>query len=122
MRLPVDRTGLSYARRQCSLPATLLNCNLPVAAPLSRLSESSPVNSETPAAGTEPSFEDAYRRLEAIARKLEEPATPLEESFRLFDEGQQLLRYCERLLDQAERRIQVIVGESSGEVREETIA
>jgi len=71
---------------------------------------------------TEPTFEQAFKRLEAIATELDDSNTPLERSFMLYEEGQKLLKICHRMLDQAEKRLKVIT-EVDGEfmVKEEGI-
>ena len=70
----------------------------------------------------EPTFEEAYSRLEAIARQLEDGETPLEKSFELFEEAQRLLKVCHQMLDWAEKRLKVLqVGEGGVEVKEEKI-
>lgn len=65
---------------------------------------------------TEPTFEQAFQRLEAIATELDDSNTPLERSFALYEEGQKLLKICHRMLDQAEKRLKVIT-EVDGEFR-----
>ncbi len=66
--------------------------------------------------GTEPTFEEAFKRLEAISTELDDSRTPLERSFMLYEEGQKLLKICHRMLDQAEKRLKVIT-EVDGEFR-----
>ncbi len=65
---------------------------------------------------TEPTFEEAFKRLEAIATELDDSNTPLERSFMLYEEGQKLLKICHRSLDRAEKRLKVIT-EVDGEFR-----
>lgn len=55
-----------------------------------------------------PTFEDAYRRLEAAVEQLSAGGLPLEESLRLFEQGMALANYCSTLLDRAELRVQQI--------------
>lgn len=62
----------------------------------------------------EMNFESAYLELETIINQLEEDESTLEEMLALFERGQLLARRCETLLEQAELRVQEIVG---GELR-----
>jgi exodeoxyribonuclease VII small subunit len=55
-----------------------------------------------------PTFEDAYRRLEAAVEQLSAGGLPLEESLRLFEQGMALANYCSTLLDRAELRVQQV--------------
>ena len=61
-------------------------------------------------AGTEPSFEDALRRLSEIVEKLEDGELPLEDSLKLFEEGIRLARTSQARLDAAERRVEELLG------------
>lgn len=60
--------------------------------------------------GTEPSFEDALRRLSEIVEKLEDGELPLEDSLKLFEEGVRLARTSQSRLDTAERRVEELLG------------
>ena len=72
--------------------------------------------------GSDPSFEEAFKRLDAIAAELDDGNTPLERSFVLFEEGQRLLKICHRMLDQAEKRLKVITETGDGfTIKEESI-
>ena len=63
------------------------------------------------------SFEDAIRRLGHIVEQLERGDLPLETSLRLFEEGIGLARVSQRRLDDAERRIEELLGiDSDGQV------
>ena len=55
-----------------------------------------------------PTFEEAYRRLEAAVEQLSAGGLPLEESLRLFEQGMALANYCSTLLDRAELRVQQV--------------
>src|SRR6476661_1516223 len=59
-------------------------------------------------AGTPPTFEDAYHRLEETVERLSAGGLPLEESLRLFEQGMALANYCSTMLDQAELRVQQV--------------
>jgi exodeoxyribonuclease VII small subunit len=54
---------------------------------------------------TEPSFEDAIARLDAIVRRLEKGEAPLSESLALFTESTELVKLCTELLDKAEQTV-----------------
>ena len=60
--------------------------------------------------GTEPSFEDALKRLSEIVEKLEDGELPLEDSLKLFEEGVRLARTSQSRLDAAERRVEELLG------------
>lgn len=56
------------------------------------------------------SFEEAFRRLEAIVATLESGRGELEESLAKYEEGVRLLRRCRQILDGAERRVEILKG------------
>jgi exodeoxyribonuclease VII small subunit len=57
-------------------------------------------------------YEQALERLEAIVKRLEAGNLPLDESLRLFEEGDRLGKVCSRRLNEAELRIERLVGAS----------
>lgn len=59
----------------------------------------------------EPSFEQALERLEGIVDRLEQGDLPLEEALDAFEQGVALTRRCAGQLEEAERRIELLVGE-----------
>ena len=59
-------------------------------------------------------FEDCLTRLEQIVSALEAGNLPLEESLKVFEEGVQLSRHCAKYLDEAERRIEMLAKDDSG--------
>jgi exodeoxyribonuclease VII small subunit len=63
---------------------------------------------------SEPAFEEALERLEAIVAALEKGDQPLDESLRLFEEGIGLTRRCAAHLDRARRRIDVLTRDAEG--------
>jgi len=63
------------------------------------------------------SFEDALERLEEVVERLEAGEIELEEALAVFEEGVELSRRCATQLEDAERRIEVLVGDGSGEIR-----
>jgi len=63
---------------------------------------------------SEPGFEEALERLEAIVAALEQGDQPLEDSLRLFEEGIGLTRRCAAHLERARRRIDVLARDAEG--------
>jgi exodeoxyribonuclease VII small subunit len=59
------------------------------------------------------SFENAFQELEGIVNQLEEEERTLEEALQLFERGQVLAKHCANLLDQAELKVQQIVGDET---------
>lgn len=57
-----------------------------------------------------PSFEASLERLGAIVEHLEGGELPLEEALRLFEEGVKLARAAQTRLDDAERRVEELLG------------
>jgi exodeoxyribonuclease VII small subunit len=66
--------------------------------------------SPTPKAGEAGSFEESARRLSQIVAELEGGDLPLERSLALFEEGVRLARAAQERLDQAERRVEELLG------------
>ena len=54
-------------------------------------------------------------RLEEIVRLLEGGTLPLEESLALFEEGVKLSRRCLTVLNEAERKVERLVGSGEGD-------
>ena len=63
-------------------------------------------------------YEEAFAELETIVTALESGEHPLEESMSLFERSQALTRRCVELLDQAELKVQELVGESLVDFKE----
>ena len=55
-------------------------------------------------------FEESARRLSQIVAELEGGDLPLERSLQLFEEGVRLARAAQERLDQAERRVEELLG------------
>jgi exodeoxyribonuclease VII small subunit len=66
--------------------------------------DAAPVNEDSP------SFEQAVQHLTEIVQKLERGDLPLEESLVLFESGVKLARSAQARLDQAERRVEELLG------------
>lgn len=71
-----------------------------------------------PAPAPELSFEGALERLEAIVAELESGDLELERALAAFEEGVALSRRCSGQLEEAERRIERLVGGPDGTGRE----
>ena len=64
------------------------------------------------------SFEEAVKKLEAVAASLEREGVSLDESLHLYEEGVKLVRYCNSLLEGAERKIKMLSVSAQGELVE----
>ena len=62
------------------------------------------------------SFETSLSELESIVKQLEDGDLPLEKSLKLFEDGVKLSRECRERLTQAERRIEMLMKDSDGEL------
>jgi|YelNatPaOPRAMG01_1025707.scaffolds.fasta_scaffold50473_2 exodeoxyribonuclease VII small subunit len=59
-------------------------------------------------------FEDAFRKLEEIVRQLEAGDITLEEALKSFEEGVRLIRVCSAKLEEAQRRVEILLGTEEG--------
>lgn len=64
-----------------------------------------------------PDFETALKRLEEIVRKLESGDQSLDSALQLFEEGIKLSRFCHSKLEQAERRVEILLKNESGQLQ-----
>ena len=64
-----------------------------------------------------PDFENALKRLEEIVKKLENGDLPLDSALELFEEGIKLSRLCHTKLEEAERRVEILLKNESGQPR-----
>jgi exodeoxyribonuclease VII small subunit len=55
-------------------------------------------------------FENALEKLEDIVRKMESGDMPLDEALRSFEEGIKNIRFCAAKLEEAERRVEMLLG------------
>ena len=62
----------------------------------------------------EKKFETAMTRLEEIVTELEKGDIPLEQSLRLFEEGVKLARICQARLQEAERKVEILLKDTEG--------
>jgi exodeoxyribonuclease VII small subunit len=56
-------------------------------------------------------FEDALEKIEDIVKKMEAGDMPLDEALKSFEEGIKLIRFCSAKLDEAQRRVEILLGE-----------
>jgi exodeoxyribonuclease VII small subunit len=64
-----------------------------------------------------PDFETALKKLEDIVKKLETGELSLDSALELFEEGIKLSRFCHTKLEQAERRVEILLKNDSGQMR-----
>jgi exodeoxyribonuclease VII small subunit len=72
---------------------------------------------DAPQSPAAPNFETALKRLEEIVKKLESGELSLDSALELFEEGIHLSRFCHTTLGQAERRVEILLKNESGQVR-----
>jgi exodeoxyribonuclease VII small subunit len=73
-------------------------------------------SSKTGTPGETVDFEASIQRLGEIVETLEAGELPLEESLKLFEEGVRLARGSQKVLDDAEQRVEQLLGiDESGE-------
>lgn len=65
-----------------------------------------------PAAGENPTFEQALAELETLVARMEDGKLPLEESLAAYQRGAELVRFCESRLADAQARIAILDGET----------
>jgi exodeoxyribonuclease VII small subunit len=63
---------------------------------------------------TEPNFEGAMERLEAIVEQMESGKLPLEDLIVRYEEGMNLVKICQERLANAEQKIEIIARNSAG--------
>ena len=67
----------------------------------------------------EKTFEDDLKELEEIARNLETGELNLDEAIKEFEKGMKLSKECTKKLDLAEKKINMLIQDENGEVKEE---
>ncbi len=60
-------------------------------------------------------FEAALKELEGIVEQLENGDLPLERALELFERGVKLSRECQKRLEEAERKVEILVKNASGD-------
>lgn len=71
---------------------------------------------EEGAGAEEISFEAALKRLEEIVETLGAGNLSLEESLKMFQEGMELCKVCNTKLDEAEYKVEKLMGKEGGEL------
>lgn len=66
-----------------------------------------------------PSFEKDLEALEKIVEELEEGGISLDESLKKFEEGMRLAQRCDKALNAAEKKIELLTRNASGELETE---
>ena len=67
----------------------------------------------------EKTFEQSLNELEKIATDLERRDLSLEEAIEKFENGMKLSKECSEKLDKAEKRINILVQNEDGDLKEE---
>ena len=62
----------------------------------------------------EVNFEEAMKKLEALAQELEKGDLDLDQSLQKFEEGMALAKKCNDILEKAEKRITILIQEEEG--------
>jgi len=62
------------------------------------------------------SFEDAMEQLEKIVANLENGESQLKESYDMFEQGIKLSKYCEDILNDTEKKVEILLKNSEGEL------
>lgn len=58
-------------------------------------------------------FEKNLETLNAVIKKMEQQDVGLEESLKLYEQGIQLTRQCQKIIDDAEKKIEKLMDQSS---------
>lgn len=66
-----------------------------------------------------PSFEESLKKLETIVNQLEKGDMALEDSLKLFEEGVGLSAACKKELDAAEGKVQKLLKQRDGSLKQE---
>lgn len=65
------------------------------------------------------SFEESMKRLEEIVAELEKGDLSLDVSLQRYEEGIRALRHCESILKKAEEKIQILLQDEEGNLKEQ---
>ena len=61
-------------------------------------------------------FEEAYSRLEEILEKMNSCKASLDDALKLYEEADALITTCQKKLTEAEKKIEMMIKNRSGEV------
>lgn len=67
---------------------------------------------------TKKTFEQAIKQLEQIVNELESNDIPLEKAMKKFEEGVKLSKDCGEILDETEKKINLLLKNSDGDIIE----
>ncbi len=67
----------------------------------------------------EKTFEESLNELEKVASELEKGDLSLEKALSEFEKGIALSKECNKKLEQAERKINILLQDENGEIKEE---
>ena len=62
-------------------------------------------------------FEEALKKLEAIVEGLEQGKISLDDSLKKYEEGIKLAKFCSEKLEEAERKIEILTKDNSGQLK-----
>ncbi len=63
-------------------------------------------------------FEQSMKQLEQIVQELESGDIPLEKAIKKFEEGVQLSKSCSKMLEETEKKISILLKNTTGEITE----
>lgn len=61
-------------------------------------------------------FEEAYKRLEEILQAMNSGRVELDDSLKLYEEADRLITTCQKKLTEAEKKIEILVKNRTGEL------
>ena len=64
-------------------------------------------------------FEKSYEELERIIQALEDGSISLDASLEQYEKGVKALKTCHRILDEAEKKIEILIRDSEGDLKAE---
>lgn len=67
-------------------------------------------------------FESALKSLDEIVVQLESGDLTLDRSLELFEDGIRISRFCSAKLDEAERKVEILMKNADGAMKEEPFA
>lgn len=62
-------------------------------------------------------FEEAYSRLEEILQAMNGGKVALDDSLKLYEEADKLIVLCQKKLGEAEKKIEILIKNRSGELK-----
>lgn len=71
---------------------------------------------KTPGPSSEQTFESSFSRLEEILERMNSGTVSLDESLKLYEEADALIAMCNKRLTDAERKIETLIKNRSGEL------